>query len=143
MTAAEAMARIEAPRFSAIVNLASDLRTFLRIVGAQPEIHVLAREMNTEGVRAAVLERIRALVAVPSEEGQEHPSDAALAAYLWLLANLEKQPADSAAALIVTGQQFWWARKVAQTIRGGTPVAQDGAVPLPSPTPHSGTGDRA
>jgi hypothetical protein len=143
MTAAEAMAKIEEPRFAALVNLASDLRTFLRIVGAQPEIQVLAREMKTEGVSAAVGKRIRALVAAPAEEGQEHPADAALAAYLWLLANQEKQLADSVSALIVTGQQFWWARKAAQTIRGGMPVVQDGAMPLPSPTPHSGPGDRA
>jgi hypothetical protein len=48
MNAVEAMERIEGHAFSALVNLASDLPTFLRILATQPEVRALAETMNSD-----------------------------------------------------------------------------------------------
>lgn len=50
MNATEAMERIEGQTFSALVNLASDFPTFLRILICQPEVTGAANEMKSEGV---------------------------------------------------------------------------------------------
>jgi hypothetical protein len=43
MTVNEAMQQIESDRFSALTNLASNVKTFLRIASAQPETDTLLR----------------------------------------------------------------------------------------------------
>jgi hypothetical protein len=117
MNATEAMERIEGHPFSGIVNLASDFRTFLRILGSQPEVKVLAEGMKAERVTADVLRRLLELAATPVEEGFEHPADAALAAYLWLLSNGNSEDAQTAAEAILGCKQCWWSRKMAEHVR--------------------------
>jgi hypothetical protein len=85
MSAAEAMERIEGHAFSAMVNLASDFQTFLRILASQPEVRALAEEMNSDRVTLDVFTLVVEWAAAPAEEEYEHPADSALAAYLWLL----------------------------------------------------------
>ena len=48
MTAAEAMHGIETDRFAALTNLASNIKTFLRITAAQPEVQTLSRTLQTD-----------------------------------------------------------------------------------------------
>ena len=48
---------IESDRFSGLVNVASALKTFLRILVAQPEVQQLAELMQSPAVRTAVGER--------------------------------------------------------------------------------------
>src|SRR5438128_12411753 len=58
MTPGEAMNTIEGPRFAALTNLASNLKTFLRIAAQQPEVEALSRAMTNElAVIAEVLQR--------------------------------------------------------------------------------------
>jgi hypothetical protein len=85
MNATEAMERIEGHAFSALVNLASDFSTFLRILTSQPEMQALADEIKCERVMIDVFARIGELAAAPVEGEYEHPADSALDAYLWLL----------------------------------------------------------
>lgn len=126
MSPAEAMAQIESPRFSALVNLASNLKTFLRIVADQSEVQALAEGMKSpEGV-AAVAGRIAELAAQPGEEGHEHPADAALATYLWLLGQRDREESERAAAALAGASSCWWARKVAENVLGDLRRGVDG-----------------
>ena len=71
MTPAEAMNTIEGRRFAALTNLASNLKTFLRIAAQQPEVEALCSAMTNEpAVISEVLQRATALSAVRGEEGQ-------------------------------------------------------------------------
>jgi hypothetical protein len=72
MNVSEAMERIEGHAFSAMVNLASDFPTFLRILTARPEVRTLAEEMKSERVTLDVFARIGELAASPIEEEYEH-----------------------------------------------------------------------
>ena len=124
---------IESHEFAAVVNLASDLRTFIRAIGSDPSVQALAGELSVGGVRTAVYDRILALVNDMGEEGYEHPWDSALAAYLWLLANKDAARAKAAALRISEAPQCWWAAKVAKEI----PATDKGNAHEPPPVPPS------
>ncbi|MFO0966833.1 MAG: hypothetical protein U0793_14770 [Gemmataceae bacterium] len=114
MTASEAMKAIESLEFSAAVNVASTYKTFLRVMGNQPAVRVLANEMANRQVVYAVLRRILQLCHVPREPGLEHPADSALAAYLWLLSTRAPFLGSVAANLVLSSEGCWWARKMAK-----------------------------
>jgi hypothetical protein len=113
---------IESHDFSAIVNLASDFRTFLRILAAEKPVQDLAQQMRDPGGCEAVSQRILALAKDQGEEGLEHPWDSALAAYLWILANHGTQRAKVVAATISETPRCWWAAKVAAQVLSAEPV---------------------
>lgn len=130
MSATEAMARIEGHAFAAMVNLASDFPTFLRILTSQPEVRTLAEEMKSERVTRDVVARLLELAGAPAAEGYEHPADAALAAYLWLLSATEHDT-ETAVETILHCTQCWWARKLAEHLRSQTkPETMSEALPV-------------
>ena len=88
MNTAETLSRIESDRFSALVNVASNVKTFLRAVSEQPEITELAAAMHRPDVSQEVCKRALAIASAEVDEAYEHPGDAALGAYLWLLSNM-------------------------------------------------------
>lgn len=51
------------------------------------------------------------------EEQDEHPADAALAAYLWLLSSRDGDYSARAAETVLECKQCWWARKMAEHVR--------------------------
>lgn len=118
MNATESMERIERHTFSALVNLASDFPTLLRILTSQPEVRALADEMKSEQVMLAVFARVGELTASPVEGEYEHPADAALAAYLWLLSPVNGDYSARATEAVLECKQCWWARKMAEHVRG-------------------------
>jgi hypothetical protein len=117
MNATEAMEWIERHTFSAMVNLASDFPTFLRILTSQPEVQALADEMKSEQVTLDVFARVGALAATLSDNQYEHPADSALAAYLWLLSAKNGDYSARAVEMVLEGKQCWWARKMAEHVQ--------------------------
>jgi hypothetical protein len=107
---------IESHEFSATVNLASNFRTFLHILGSEQPVQSLARQLDDPAAREAVYSRVFALLKDQGEEAYEHPWDSALAAYLWLLAEHDRDLAKAAAAKVLEAPRCWWARKMAEQI---------------------------
>jgi hypothetical protein len=117
MTPAEATNTIEGQRFAALTNLASNLKTFLRIAAQQPEVETLARAMTNEpALIAAVEQRALALAADRAGGECESEGDAVLATYLWLLSKHRRELAQAAAGSLGERRQFFWARKVADEL---------------------------
>src|ERR1043165_992305 len=107
MTPTEAMNAIEGRRFAALTNLASNLKTFVRIAPEQPEGEALSRAMTSEPtVVAEVLQRA-------AEDERESEGDAALATYLWLLSNHRRDFAQMVAGSPREWRPFFWTRKLA------------------------------
>jgi hypothetical protein len=118
MTPHEAMSAIEEQRFAALTNLASNLKTFLRIAAEQPEVEVLSRAMAQEpAVISEVWQRALALAAAPCEGEEESEGDAALATYLWPLSNHRRDLAQTAARRLGEARPFFWAHKLAGSLR--------------------------
>jgi hypothetical protein len=117
MNAVEAMERIEGHAFSTMVNLASDFRTFLRILGSQPEVQSLSAAMKSENLHLKLLGRVLDLAQSPVDHQYEHPADAAMAAYLWLLSINDQDYSELAAETIAECKHCWWARQMAEHLR--------------------------
>lgn len=116
MSPAEAMQHIEGLRFSALTNLASDLKTFLHILGDQEEVQTLALAMREGDVARQVMERVLELSGTEVDAEYEHPADAALAAYLWLFSQQPGTSCQVAAKTVLACRQCWWARKIAERL---------------------------
>jgi hypothetical protein len=117
MTPDEAMTMIEGERFAALKNLASNLKTFLRIAAQQPEVEALSHALTNEpAVISQVFQRALAISAVRAEDEHESEGDSALAAYLWLLRNHRRDLAQTAAGNLRERRQFFWARKLADEL---------------------------
>jgi hypothetical protein len=129
MNIAEALEKIEGDAFAAVVNLASDFRTFLRILASQPESEALASALGSEAVAQQVFARVLELTQGPVDETYEHPADAALAAYLWLLNGVDGQRSRAGAEAVLQARQCWWARQVAWSILERAREQEDGARP--------------
>jgi hypothetical protein len=115
----ELLQAVESDRFSALVNLASSYKLFVRALSAQPEVGQLAQVMQATEAKKAVADRALTLVGVAAEAGREHPGDSALAAYLWLLNRADRGLAILAAERVAEVPGCWWARKVAEEVLSG------------------------
>ena len=113
---------IESHEFSAIVNLASDVKTFERILSSEIPLRELTQQMRNAEVRTAAYQRALALVADRGEEGHEHRWDSALAAYLWLLADTDVSLARLVATRVAAAPGCWWARKMAAKVLAPDPA---------------------
>jgi hypothetical protein len=129
MTAVELMEKIEGSAFSAVVNLASDFRTFLRILSGQPEVLALANALTSPDVARQVVTRLQELAGAHVDEAYEHPADAALAAYLWLLSEQDRTSANAASTAVLQAKQCWWARKMAEQIQRDSGELNGATVP--------------
>jgi hypothetical protein len=132
MTPVEAMHGIEGERFAALTNLASNLKTFLRIAAQQTEVETLSRSMaEDEALISRVYQRALALAQAATEQDHEAEGDAAMAAYLWLLTQHRPALAQTLATGLRQPGPFFWARKLAADMRtpgevNGTRGAADG-----------------
>jgi hypothetical protein len=113
------MASVESPQFYAFVNVANNLKTFVRALTMHPAVQHLWRQIDDPRVGSAIFSRTIQIANQPAPTGSEHPLDAALAAYLYLLAACDQEVALIAANNVVDHGQLWWARKIAQGIKEG------------------------
>jgi hypothetical protein len=108
----ELFERIEGARFSAAVNVASDLKTFLRAVNEQPETRDLLGLMATPEVRRAVRDRVVTLTGAANDRYHEHPHDVPVATYVLLLSMKDEDVARDAALHVSGTGPWWWADQV-------------------------------
>ena len=116
MNVTEAMRQIEGLEFAAYVGIASSLKVFLRQVASNDAVRSLLAQMDESETRDAVLGRLLELTKVEADEGFEHPADAALATYLWLLAEKSTDRVQQAADAIRMAKMVHWATHVADKV---------------------------
>lgn len=120
MTFDEALRDIESLEFAARVNIASDLRTFLRIAGDQESVRTVLSEIASEEKQQRVLSQALRLSRLQVDLRYENPWDSALAVYLWVLSLKVLPLAQVAAEAAVQAPRCWWAFRVADGILRGT-----------------------
>src|SRR6516165_5266378 len=101
---------IEDPRFSAAVNVASDLSHFLQALASTPEFRKLLGLLSAPDARARVMDRLLKVVAREIEPAYENPWDTALTAYLYLIWRTDEGQALVAANGILFCANCWWSR---------------------------------
>lgn len=116
MTFDEALRDIESLDFAARVNIASDLRTFLRVAGDQESVRTVANEIVSEEKQQRLLFEALRLSRMQVDFRYENPWDSALAVFLWLLSSKVPPLARVAAEAVVQARQCWWALRMAHGI---------------------------
>ena len=120
---------IESDLFSANVNLASDLRTFLKLVRGQPEVEALRRVIKSQEARLHLLRRVCSLAGLEADVRYENPYDSALATYLWSLALVDHELACHAAEVIRRVPLCWWAREISARLLRSSLTRSDASTP--------------
>lgn len=105
---------IESLRYSARVNLASNVKTFIRLVLNQPEYISLSAAVVDRSDRVQVVDRIRFLASQPYERMHENPHDSAVASYAQLLCYKDEDMARETISAILHQDGWWWTLKVLQ-----------------------------
>lgn len=112
----EAMQSIDGFEFAARLSIASDWRTFVRAARKQPEVQLLAKMLEAPEVQDAIRQRIAAHLAEEVDPAFEHPRDAAIAVYLWLLSFCQPASARFLATKILPMKNLWWGRQFARKL---------------------------
>jgi hypothetical protein len=109
--------RIESHELSALVNVASDLRSFRHAINAQPEFQELLEHLEDPAAAEAVRDHAIRLASVSVNPAYEHPHDPAVATYLLALSMwLENDAMDIVKALAESPPLWFWAVRVADDI---------------------------
>lgn len=141
---------IETPQFDARVNLASDVRVFLRILRADQAVTELVSSMRSSQAAASdVVERVNRLALVEGEDGFAHPADSAIATYVATLYWVGSPWAGTIARVVGSLPDAGWSGAVARVVGrdrstnqstnaskqfGDAPSALEGAAGSASPT---------
>jgi hypothetical protein len=137
MTTQQVMQVIEQLEFSAYLNVASSYKVLVRLLESHDAVNELRGMMARDEVPVQILCRLRHLARAEQEVGLQHPWDAAMAAYMWLLSKNSEGLAVEAAVLILNKcHHCWWARKVAQQSQAKHPHPPI-LIHSPSGIPHS------
>lgn len=105
---------VESPEYSNRLNLASGTAQFVRLLEGDETVRRLVERMDSEPAELGVLlKRIVVLAQRPIDPAYEHPADAALASYLWILSLGSPTTARLAAAVVRDMADGWWMRKIA------------------------------
>jgi hypothetical protein len=104
---------VEAPSFSARLNVVSGYNQFVRGLASAPEFRGLLAQVRSEDDALEILFRAVDLLKAPYDPAYESPSDVAVAAYLSVLRATDPELAYLAADLALASPGYWWAWKVA------------------------------
>ena len=112
----KALWELENSDFIFSLNLASDLRTFLRIAIQQETVNDLLGCPHESRICELLLQRLISLTNRRSDPRYENPADTSIAILLWLLSKGDKELAKIGAGAIFESYNCWWARKIADEI---------------------------
>ena len=100
--------QIETPTFSAMVNVASDFKTFQCAINAQPVFQELLERLNDKETADVVRQRVVKLVKKRVSRIHEHPFDVAVAAYVIALSMWHAEIVCEIAKAVAKSSPVWW-----------------------------------
>lgn len=104
---------VESDRFSAFINAASGLSVVLLEFDNNAAVQTFIKRLTSDSEKAAY-DRLVFLAGAMAPDQVEHPRDAALAAYLYVLNKSNSNTAQQAIEHILQTPNLWWARRLAQ-----------------------------
>jgi hypothetical protein len=120
--------RIESHQFSALVNVASGFKQFVKAVNTQDEVQRLRDAAMSPAASAAISARVEHLVEQISDTSFENPRDVALAVYLLALRGSHAPSLFPAAQRVLALPNCWWARQIADEILSSAPDLPNGKI---------------
>ncbi len=112
----ELFSSIESHEFSAHVNVASDLKTFLQAATQQKPTKDLLELLDDPVNHLNLFNQIMDLVRVRTDPRYQHPWDTPLAIYVWALSLKNLELANLAAESVNQLSQTWWAARISRNL---------------------------
>lgn len=113
MTWQEALENIESIGFAAEANIASNLSTFIRIIGATEAIRTLEADPELSKKTHGLASRALELCLRSPDLRYRHRWDVALATYIWMLGIHNPQNARIMSQIVQRLPRCWWASQIA------------------------------
>jgi hypothetical protein len=110
------LTEIESYRFSARLNIASSLSAFARGLLLEESVVTLIEGLRDRENARKLLRRIVFLSGMVTNRDYEDPNDAAMATYLWTLAESHRDLAMVGVDATMRVANIWWAKKVCDLI---------------------------
>lgn len=107
---------IESVAFAARANIASDLRTFLNVIDAEPAVVSLQNGLRNQATQIDdLLSAIRHLIDLEFDAGYENPADTAVATYGWIIASVYPKLEGFVSNVLGALPNSWWSNQLAET----------------------------
>lgn len=107
---------IESIAFAARANIASDLRTFLKVIEAEPAVISLQTRLHNESTLIDdLLSAIRHLIDLEFDEECENPADTAVTTYGWIIASVYPKLEGLVSNVLGSLPNSWWSNNLAET----------------------------
>lgn len=116
MNTKQAISNIESHELVVRLNIASDLKTFLKLAQQEEAVLWLGKQLDIYENRLEILARIYELSRYKIDLRYENQWDTALAVFLWLLSNKDPIIAKIGAEVASQIPQCWWAAKLSRFI---------------------------
>lgn len=112
MTLKQIFDEIESHKFTALLNVASDLRTFLKITNSENCVRELLNKLDNTNARHRLIERVNILVNEKIDHRYLNPNDTALAIYIWAMSQKNLNSSKVTAEISVDAPNCWWSDKI-------------------------------
>jgi hypothetical protein len=112
MTLLQATHEVESHDFAAGLGVANNLEMLYGAMASQQAVRDLVALCVNRDDAYRLVSRAVALVKEQDDVNYRNPNDAAIATYLWVLAQTQPYLAQLLAASVLNAPRFWWARKV-------------------------------
>ena len=121
----DAMTEIESHEFSALVNVASDLSTFLSIAEKENAVLTLMKELDSPVEQQRLFWHTIELSMSSTDIRYENQWDTALALYLWAASFKNHRLAMLMAGVVSRASRCWWAAKMSYALLTQSPLHND------------------
>jgi hypothetical protein len=125
MTLPQALHELESHDFAAGLGLANNVEMLYTAMASRSAVRDLVGLCGNRDDAFRLISRAVSLVKEQDDVSYRNPRDAAIATYLWVLAQTQPDLAQLLAASVLNAPRFWWARKVGlDLVRRHAPVPQ-------------------
>jgi hypothetical protein len=115
-----ALQQIESHDFAAYLGVANNLEMLYTLATQEQGVGELAVLLRDHAVARNLLAHVASIIREQEDVRYRNPRDAAIAVYIWMLAQTQPALALLAAGAALNAPRLWWAKKAALSVTSGT-----------------------
>jgi len=115
-----ALQQIESHDFAAHLGVANNLEMLYTLAGQEQVVKELTTSLLDYTVAVRLLTHVGSIIQEQEDVRFRNPRDAAIAVYIWALAQSQPALAGLAASAALNAPRLWWAKRAALNVTSGT-----------------------
>ena len=120
MSFSAALQQIESHDFAAHLGVANNLEMLYTLAGQEQVVKELTTSLLDYTVAVRLLTHVGSIIQEQEDVRFRNPRDAAIAVYIWALAQSQPALAGLAASAALNAPRLWWAKRAALNVTSGT-----------------------